>query len=34
MNNVENSSRIWFEELRHPGDIFMMFAPDVKVQVA
>lgn len=34
MNNVENSSRIWFEELRHPGDIFMMFAPDGKVQVA
>ena len=34
MNNVENSSRIWCGELRHPGDIFMMFAPDGKVQVA
>lgn len=33
MNNMENSSRIQSEELRHPGDVFMMFATDGKVQV-
>lgn len=34
MNNVENSSRIQTEGPRHPGDVFMMLAPDGKVQVA
>lgn len=34
MNNAENSSRIQPEESLHPGDVFMMLAPDGKVQVA
>lgn len=34
MNNAENSSRIQSEESLHPGDVFMMLAPDGKVQVA
>lgn len=33
MNNMENSSRIQSEESLHPGDVFMMFATDGKVQV-
>lgn len=33
MNNMENSSRIQSEEPLHPGDVFMMFATDGKVQV-
>lgn len=33
MNNMESSSRIQSEESLHPGDVFMMFATDGKVQV-
>lgn len=33
MNNMESSSRIQSEEPLHPGDVFMMFATDGKVQV-
>lgn len=33
MNNMESSSRIQSEESLHPGDVFMMFASDGKVQV-
>lgn len=33
MNNMESNSRIQSEESLHPGDVFMMFATDGKVQV-
>lgn len=33
MNNMESSSRIQSEVPLHPGDVFMMFATDGKVQV-